>query len=314
MPPIHVIDLHFLGRARAIAVFAVPDNEGVTLVECGPFSTHDRVLAGLSELGYSPGQVHTVLLTHIHFDHAGAAWWWARNGANVYVHPRGYRHLLDPARLYGSAARLYGEENMERLWGKMETIAEDRLIEVKDRQEFTIGGLRWAAHFTPGHAKHHLAWQLQDVIFTGDVGGVVIDGGPPVPPCPPPDIDVEAWEKSIQRIRSLQATTLYLTHFGAVPATDGHFTELLRRLHQYVVFVRDDDQREGDADEGGDGARVQRELDPAKGGVQAEDFKAMVAAELLAAGCAESTIEAYMVANPAELSVAGIRRYLEQTP
>ena len=119
---VNTIDLKFLGARAAVAAFAVPDENGFTLVECGPFSTNDNLLAGLAEAGIDPSEVHTLLLTHIHFDHAGAAWWWARRGVTVYVHPRGRKHLVDPGRLYASAARIYGEARMEELWGRMERI------------------------------------------------------------------------------------------------------------------------------------------------------------------------------------------------
>lgn len=116
-PTVHTIDLNFLGAREAIAAYAVADEDGITLVECGPFSTHDHLLAGLDALGFSPEDVHTLLLTHIHFDHAGAAWWWADRGVKVWVHPVGLKHMIDPTRLYDSARRIYGDK-MERLWGK----------------------------------------------------------------------------------------------------------------------------------------------------------------------------------------------------
>ena len=115
---VHTIDLQFLGEAAAIAAYAVPDARGITLVECGPYATHANLLAGLKEIGLDPETVHTLLLTHIHFDHAGAAWWWAKKkGTKIYVHPRGYKHMVDPERLYASAARIYGEDRMEQLVG-----------------------------------------------------------------------------------------------------------------------------------------------------------------------------------------------------
>ncbi|MBC6993463.1 MBL fold metallo-hydrolase [Neolewinella lacunae] len=294
MPNIHTVDLHFLGESAAIAAFAIEDADGLTLVECGPFSTHDHLLAGLSALGFRPEEVHTLLLSHIHFDHAGAAWWWAQQGTHVYVHPRGLKHMLDPTRLYGSAARIYGEDNMERLWGRMERIAPDQISAVEDRAEIRRGGNTWIAHHTPGHASHHIAWQLGDQVFTGDVGGVCIKGGPVVPPCPPPDINVEEWTRSIERLKRLGASHFHLTHYGAVAAGSDHLDQLAQRLTHYVNYVKT--------------ALASGQTTEAI----VPGFTNFVEDELRAAGVGEETIGAYRVANPPYMSVAGIARWLDQ--
>src|SRR5262249_13735426 len=153
-------------------------------------------------------------LTHIHLDHAGAAWAMAEMGANIYVHPRGYAHLADPSKLMASAKRLY-QDQMDALWGTMKPIPAQQLVQVENGQKFTAGELEMVGWHTPGHAYHHIAWQCGKLVFTGDVGGVSIEGGPVQPPCPPPDIDPPAWKKSIELLRELQPERLYLSHFGA---------------------------------------------------------------------------------------------------
>lgn len=292
MSVIHTIDLKFLGEDAAIAAFAVEDGAGVTLVECGPFSTHAHLIAGLKAVGIAPGDVHTLLLSHIHFDHAGAAWWWAQHGTQVYVHPKGLKHMIDPTRLYASAARIYGDENMERLWGKMEKIDPYDIAAVTDRSRLTFGGNTWVAHHTPGHASHHVAWQLGKDVFTGDVGGVKIKGGPVVPPLPPPDINVSQWRDSIQRLRSLRADTFYLTHYGPVAAQSDHLEQLSNRLDRYVGWVE------------------KARLDNAAEEVLVAGFTDFVEADLRANGVSEDVIGAYRAANPPGMSVAGILRWL----
>lgn len=292
MPTIHTIDLKFLGEPAAIAAYAIEDSAGVTLVECGPYATHENLLAGLKAVGIAPGSVHTLLLTHIHFDHAGAAWWWAQHGTQVYVHPNGLKHMIDPTRLYASAARIYGDDNMDRLWGKMEKIDPYDIAAVTDRSRLTFGGNTWVAHHTPGHASHHIAWQLGKVVFTGDVGGVKIKGGPVVPPCPPPDINVSHWRESISRLRSLRAETFYLTHYGPVDAQGDHLAQLADRLDRYVGWVE-----------------KARQDDPAEE-VLVAGFTAFVEADLRANGVTEEVIGAYRAANPPGMSVAGILRWL----
>ncbi|TXF89761.1 MBL fold metallo-hydrolase [Neolewinella aurantiaca] len=288
---IHTIDLQFLNEPEAIAAFAIEDSGGYTLVECGPFSTHDNLIAGLKAKGISPGDVHTLLLTHIHFDHAGAAWWWAKRGAKVYVHPKGLKHMINPGRLYGSAARIYGEENMEKLWGRMEEINEYDIAAVTDRNRLTIGGNTWVAHHTPGHASHHIAWQLGKNVFTGDVGGVKIKGGPVVPPLPPPDINISQWRESISRLRSLRAEKFYLTHYGPVDAQSNHLDQLSQRLDSYVAWV-------GEARKTG-----QSEEEMTAG------FTEFVEADLRTNGVTDEVIGAYRAANPPGMSVAGILRW-----
>lgn len=290
---IHTIDLKFLNEPAAIAAFAVEDDAGITLVECGPFSTKDQLLAGLEAAGLNPNRVHTLLLTHIHFDHAGAAWWWAQRGVRVYVHPKGLKHMIDPTRLYSSAARIYGEDKMEELWGKMEKIDPYDIGSVEDRTRLTIGGQTWVAHHTPGHASHHIAWQLGKKVFTGDVGGVTIKGGPVVPPCPPPDINVSHWRSSVDRLRSLRAEEYYLTHYGPVSAKSDHLDQLMRRLDAYVDFVLAQVKT----------GKVEEDIVPA--------FTEFVEAELRKNGVGEDTIGAYRAANPPYMSVAGIMRWLK---
>ncbi|NJB85440.1 glyoxylase-like metal-dependent hydrolase (beta-lactamase superfamily II) [Lewinella marina] len=288
---VKTIDLNFLEKPKSIAAFAVADEAGYTLVECGPYSTHDTLLRGLAEHDIEPQQVHTLLLSHIHFDHAGAAWWWARQGTQVYVHPRGHKHMLDPTRLYNSARQIYGSR-MEELWGKMEAIAPERLTAVDDRQVVERGGRRWTAHHTPGHASHHIAWQLDDAVFTGDVGGCRINGGPVVPPCPPPDIDSEAWHESIARLRSLDAARFYLTHYGEITDVNDHLNELGDRLDSYLQWMEPYYR---------DGARAET-VEPL--------FKQFYSGELREAGVSEADLESYLAANPPYMSVTGLLRWL----
>lgn len=293
MPTVHTIDLGFQGEKAAIAAFAVEDAAGVTLVECGPYSTHANLMEGLKAVGIGAKDVHTLLLTHIHFDHAGCAWWWARQGTRVYVHPAGLKHMIDPTKLYASAARIYGEEQMEELWGQMDRIDPYDIGGVSDRSRLSFGGNTWVAHHTPGHASHHIAWQLGKAVFTGDVGGVMIKGGPVVPPCPPPDINVSRWNDSLDRLRSLRAKTFYLTHFGEVKGGTPHLEAVRKRLNAYVAFVK----------KHLDAGKEEEEVIPL--------FTEFVEAELRDAGADEQTVAAYRLANPPYMSVAGIGRWLK---
>ena len=289
---VKVIDLKFLDTEDTIASFAVADEAGYTLVECGPYSTHDNLIEGLRREGIAPEQVHTLLLTHIHFDHAGAAWWWAARGVRVLVHPRGLKHMIDPTRLYESARQIYGDR-MDELWGRMEGIDPEQIASVEDRQVLIIGGREWVAHHTPGHASHHIAWQVGESVFTGDVGGCRIQGGPVVPPCPPPDINVADWQQSIGRLQSLKARTFYLTHFGEVMDTEAHLAELSSRLDAYFDWILPYYR---------DGSKAET-VEPL--------FKRYVTDELTAAGVGAHDLQAYLAANPPYMSVVGMLRALQ---
>ena len=127
MPMVHVLDTHQLGTSTIVAATALETNDGLALFDTGPESTFDNVAAELGEIGFMPTDVRHVFLSHIHFDHAGAAWRFAELGATIYVHPRGAPHLIDPAKLIVSAERLFGGD-MQRLWGRIAPVPERNFL------------------------------------------------------------------------------------------------------------------------------------------------------------------------------------------
>lgn len=286
----HTIDLQFMGHAKAIASYLIELPGALLLVDPGPDTCFDRLAEGIAACGYRWQEVKHVLLTHIHFDHAGAAWRWARAGATVHVHPLGYKHMLDPERLWNSAAMIYGSEGMQSLWGAMEPIAETQLVQHVHDASFSESGTTITAYHTPGHAKHHIAWRVGDELFVGDVGGVKIDDGPVEPPCPPPDIDVPAWRESITLMRSLPGLTkVYRAHFAGVDAE---------------AFVGECDALEMALDRWVEKLTKLRADKPA---TLKEDFIDYIENQRPAA-----VAEAYTLANPAFMSVGGLLRYLDK--
>lgn len=286
---IHVLDLHF-HTPQAIAAFVVESSEGPILVETGPHSTFPKLEEDLQKIGYKVSDISHVFLTHIHFDHAGSAWAFAEAGATVYVHPVGYPHLLDPSRLYNSAKRIYGDM-MEKLWGMMKPIPASQLVSVEDNAEWTIGGHTFKALYTPGHATHHIAWQMGDSIFTGDVAGCTIDGGPVVPPCPPPDINIEDWFTSIDLVLSHNPKTIYLTHFGEVTTIDAHMKALKQVLTNWSQWVK---------------PHWEAGKKPAE---ITADFQGYVRKGMEDFGLTPYQVNQYEAANPPWMSVAGLMRY-----
>ena len=287
---IHTLDLHFLNTSQAIAAYLIETSAGPILIESGPYSTYQRLRSEIQAVGYTLGEIQHVLLTHIHFDHAGAAWALAQQGATVYVHPVGAPHLANPEKLWHSAKRIY-QDDMTRLWGKMQPIDPNHLKEVAHEEVLTFGDTTLQAYHTPGHATHHIAYQLGDVIFTGDVGGVRVSGGLVEPPCPPPDINIEDWQHSIQLLRSLHPQAIYLTHFGRVEDLDYHWDALGKQLINWADWVRAKMEAGQSAEE------------------TAPEFTEYVANQLRTQGVSESAIRQYEAANPSWMSVTGLMRY-----
>ena len=201
-----LIDCMHLGRDRVIGAYEM---EGL-IVDPGPSSCLETLLAGLDV------EPRALLLTHIHLDHAGASGSLVRRfpKLRVYVHEAGAPHLVDPAKLLSSARRLYGDE-MERLWGEVAAVPASNVLALGGGER--VEGFRVA--YTPGHASHHVAYlhEASGEAYVGDVAGVRI---PPlqytVAPTPPPDIDLEAWERSLETVAGWDPQRLCLTHFGRV--------------------------------------------------------------------------------------------------
>jgi len=286
----HTIDLKFLGIPNTIASFLIESSDGPFLIETGPYSTFPHLKRGLQKAGYTPEDIQHVFLTHIHLDHAGAAWAFAQNGAQVYMHPFGERHMENPEKLMSSARRIY-QDKMDELWGAMHPINGEQITTVDDNATLEVGQHEIKAIYSPGHAVHHIAWLIDDTLFTGDVAGVKIADGMVVPPCPPPDINIEDWDASIARIRELAPRRLFLTHFGEVTDVSAHLHELEERLHQWAEWMRPKFES-GDAME---------TITPA--------FEKMVRQQLADFGIDKQGIEKYEAANPPWMSVAGLLRY-----
>lgn len=222
-----------LGRPRVIGCWQVGD----VLVDPGPSSCLPTLLEAVGE-----ERPAALLLTHIHFDHAGACGTLVERWPDlrVYVHERGAPHLAAPDRLYNSARRLFGDD-MERLWGEMAPVPEANL-EVLAGGE-TIHDGRFQVAYTPGHASHHVSFLYESTALVGDVGGVrITPESMTIPPTPPPDVDVEAWHQSIGVLREWQPRRLAIAHFGAYDDVTAQLDELERRLDDWARLARDEDQ------------------------------------------------------------------------
>src|SRR6266487_4124583 len=249
------IDLNFLGVREIIATAVLHGSAGVALIDPGPSTTVEGLKQSLRRKGTSLDDVRQILLTHIHLDHAGATGSLVRENPriDVFVHERGAPHMIEPSKLLASAGRLYGAD-MNRLWGDFLPVPADRVRILKGEERITAGGRELEVAYTPGHASHHVAYfdPSSRVAFVGDTAGIRRpDRDYIMPPTPPPDIALDAWRVSEDRILSWDPDTLFLTHFGPFHGARIHFQEMTERLEAWSRIVwrlvadasLDDDQR-----------------------------------------------------------------------
>jgi glyoxylase-like metal-dependent hydrolase (beta-lactamase superfamily II) len=275
-----LLDLLHLGRPRVIAAYLLAGEEPA-LVDCGPTSCLGALEAALDAHGLGLADLRHLVLTHIHLDHAGAAGVIARANPALRIHVSeiGAPHLVDPSRLERSARRLY--ENFDELWGELVPVPEEAMEVVGSRV------LDLEAWPTPGHASHHVSYLAPDgTCFSGDATGVKV---PPArflaPVSPPPDIDLEAWEATLESIESRAPERLCLPHFGVVEDPESHVKEMRERLRTWAERVRD--------------------------GATEEEF-IHAAEQELAEQADPDTAAAYTQAGPFWQSYAGLARYWEK--
>ena len=227
------IDLLHAGAARTVGAYLLDTSEGLSLFDCGPSSCIPALKDGLAERGVELGEIENLLLSHIHLDHAGAAGALVREhpGLQIWVSEVGAPHLLDPSRLERSARRLYGDA-FDELWGELAPVPEENLHVVDER----AAGLEVFA--SPGHASHHVCYFDGTTLYAGDAAGVrILPSRSVLPPTPPPDLDVEAWYRTLEQIERRAPERLALIHFGFADDVGRHLAELRTRLDSWATRV-----------------------------------------------------------------------------
>jgi glyoxylase-like metal-dependent hydrolase (beta-lactamase superfamily II) len=288
---VHILDTYHLGRPGIIAATFIETTDGLAFFDVGAESTSDNLAKELQHRGFASGDVRHVFLSHIHFDHAGAAWRFAELDATVYVHPRGAPHLLDPTKLVSSATRIFGDD-MERLWGKFAPVPPDRLRVLENDDRVRVGEIEVRAIATPGHASHHHVYQWEDNVFGGDVAGVRLGSGPPIPPFVPPELNIELWRESIAKIRALNPAKLFLPHFGLVKESiAAHLEALDERVVRWSEWFCE---------------RLRAADDEAKLRSAFADYEAH---DLRVGGATAEDVHDYEHADPSFMAVAANERY-----
>lgn len=288
---IFTIDLNFQDRPHAIASYLIRRGDAVVLIETGPGSTLPSLEAGLTAQGLSPRDITHVLVTHIHLDHAGASGWLAKQGAEIYVHPNGAPHLINPEKLIASATRIYGDR-MHQLWGEILPVDPNQIKVPNDAEEIVIGNLRFLPVNTPGHAEHHFSYVFEDVCFCGDVGGVRIPGYVYLrAPMPPPELHFGRWRESIARLKSLKFKRIAPTHFGIFDDADWQLDEMDKTLTEVETWLENVMQHEPSLEE------------------LREEFTIWMQEQAQVKNLSADVIEAYSLANPVSMSADGLLRY-----
>jgi len=285
------IDLNFQGKTQAIASYLIRDGDAVVLIESGPGSTLSALEAGLANEGLSFRDLTHVLLTHIHLDHAGAAGWLSQQGAEIYVHPIGAPHLLNPEKLIASATRIYGDK-MDQLWGEFLPVAQNQLKIPKDAEEIVIGSLRFLPINTPGHAEHHYSYIFEDICFSGDVGGVRIPGFQYLrAPMPPPELHFGRWRDSLALLKGMKFSRIAPTHFGIYEDVEWHLRSLDETLAGMERWLEKVMERDPSIEE------------------LRNEFTDYMESESREKNLSMDVIRAYSLSNPVGMSADGLMRY-----
>jgi glyoxylase-like metal-dependent hydrolase (beta-lactamase superfamily II) len=280
VPAPEPIDLLHQGVPRSVGCYVLDTEDGPALFDCGPTSTVETLKTGLAELGLQLTDVRHLLLSHIHLDHAGAAGVLVREHPALQVHVSeiGAPHLVAPERLERSARRLYGD-TFDALWGELAPVPSENVHVAGER----VVGLDCFP--TPGHASHHVSYLDRDgTLYAGDAAGVRIQPGRFVmPPTPPPDIDVEAWERTLDEMERRGPERLALIHFGVADDPARHLAELRLELLDRAEFVL--------------------------GGAGEDEFVAYCRTELADAG---EPVEIWELAMPFGQSYQGLKRWADK--
>jgi glyoxylase-like metal-dependent hydrolase (beta-lactamase superfamily II) len=274
-----LIDLHHQGHERTVACYLLDCDDGPALFDCGPATTIPALESGLDQHGLKLTDVHHLLLSHIHLDHAGAAGVLVRKHPQLQVHVSeiGAPHLIEPERLERSARRLYGDR-FDTLWGELAPVPQAN-VHVVGADVLGLGCFP-----TPGHASHHVSYLDRDgTLYAGDAAGVRIQPGRAVlPPTPPPEFDLEGWQRTIEDLERRDPERLALIHFGVVDDPQSHLAELRLELYDWADFVR--------------------------GGASEDEFVAYVRAELADSG---ERLEDWDTAMPLWQSYQGLKRWAD---
>ena len=240
-------------RPRFDAIYLIVEGEHAAIIDTGVNASVPHVLAELHAKGLAPEQVKYVMLTHVHLDHAGGAGLLLSDlpYTQLTVHPRGARHMADPAQLVAGSTAVYGSEKMRALYGDILPVPRERIVETPHEFKLKLNGREFVFFETPGHARHHVCIldKQSGHVFTGDTFGLSfseLDCGRRqfvFPTTTPVQFDPEALHHSVDLIAGLRPEAVYVTHYGQVrdiPRLAADLHRLIDAHAQLALAVRND--------------------------------------------------------------------------
>ena len=244
---IYPVDTHYTGTDIA-ALYILVQNDEIAIIETGTSYSLPYVLDQLSELECTRDQVRYIIPTHIHLDHAGGAGRMMQefDQAQLVIHPKGARHMVDPTKLIAGTKAVYGEETFNRLYGDIPAIPEQRIIIADDLHQIDIGKNRPLLFLdTPGHAYHHfcIVDEYSEGIFSGDTFGLsypdLLSGGKRfvLPTTTPVHFNPSALKQSTDRLMSYSPQRMYLTHFDVLSNPKDHVNEYKEWIDRFVELA-----------------------------------------------------------------------------
>jgi glyoxylase-like metal-dependent hydrolase (beta-lactamase superfamily II) len=239
---IFMIDTLGTGNPNTIAVYVVQGDTKTAVVDCGHASSFGNVLDGLRELGITPSEVHYLIPTHVHLDHAGAAGHLLKymTRAKVIAHEKAVPHLVDPTRLIAGATSVFGERLVE-VYGRPIPVDRDRTTAVGEESHLELGGVSLTTIHAPGHAPHQISILAEEerVLFSADAVGLVFPGVPTlIPTTPPPSLDPAKVGQTIARLRQTDPKMLLVPHYGIRRDVDDVLEQTRQRTEEWVEQVR----------------------------------------------------------------------------
>ena len=238
----HFVDPLYRGEQHLIAPGVLESSDGYILIDPGPHRSIHGLEENLKAAGIYLFEIRHILVTHIHLDHAGGVGHLVagREDIQVHVHEIGAPHLIDPSRLLSSARRIYGDE-LDAKWGSMRAVPKEQVYALSSGDVLDFGNRTIEVLYTPGHAKHHVSFvdDYSGYAFVGDVAGQKTTGVSYIlPVTPPPDVDLEAWFESLQKIERTGVDGLFLTHFGPSEEPKDHLQTIKEKLDTWGEEVR----------------------------------------------------------------------------
>jgi glyoxylase-like metal-dependent hydrolase (beta-lactamase superfamily II) len=293
---VYLLDTNHVGFTGTVGVYVLPSDDDFALIETGPGSTLSTIKGSIASLGLELNNLKAILVTHIHLDHAGAAGQLVQEtGATLYVHERGAPHLIDPSKLLASAERIYGDL-MQSLWGTILPAPKENVVALTGGERLNILGHTIDVLYTPGHASHHVVFLLNgETMFTGDAAAIHFAGSSVIRPAlPPPEVNLELWQESVQRMLATKPKRLLLTHYGEVRDAKAHLQQVIERNQEWAELILEGMKN------GEDAKGLEHRL-------RDVSFK-----ELLESRASEEVIERHRITSNDEMTVMGVTRYWQK--